>query len=363
MDHSNPNIMLRYVAQTSSQKRKVAEALNTVLEEGLFRGREDQPRGTCDGGLLRGSAPRNDGGEEGPREGRRAGGTCRNDSDVRGNGIPSERTESKDRDRDLNPEQDPNFPPEFKLLILGLRGGYGQKTLPHDEPILRVGLESRAGQNLEDSFALLLPETESGTIDLDALFEHRSRGPRGLVSSFDALSERAQRFGLAGNVVRELQLAIDRSRHEGLNLSPSDPNLWAENLQIAWILLPLNDWLEHPLVQRRLGEMQPNEQSATRETFHLAEERYRQRMNALMAARTDPVFDLGAHYAPPFHPLADWTWPINPVWYREDYPINWEVSENQDPDYYFHKFAFFEACRFVVESGLSRLLWMHRPDH
>jgi hypothetical protein len=32
MDHSSPNITLRYVEEVSDQKRKVADALNSVLE-------------------------------------------------------------------------------------------------------------------------------------------------------------------------------------------------------------------------------------------------------------------------------------------------------------------------------------------
>jgi hypothetical protein len=31
MDHSSPDVTLRYVAQTTAQKKKVADALNTVL--------------------------------------------------------------------------------------------------------------------------------------------------------------------------------------------------------------------------------------------------------------------------------------------------------------------------------------------
>jgi len=34
MDHSSPNVTLRYVAQTTSQKRKVANALNEILKQG-----------------------------------------------------------------------------------------------------------------------------------------------------------------------------------------------------------------------------------------------------------------------------------------------------------------------------------------
>lgn len=41
MDHSSPDITLRYVAETGSQKRKVAEALNGVLA-GAFE--ENQQR-------------------------------------------------------------------------------------------------------------------------------------------------------------------------------------------------------------------------------------------------------------------------------------------------------------------------------
>ena len=39
MDHSSPNVTLRYVAQTNAQKQKVADALNSVL---MRRPNEDE---------------------------------------------------------------------------------------------------------------------------------------------------------------------------------------------------------------------------------------------------------------------------------------------------------------------------------
>jgi len=37
MDHSNPNVTLRYVTPTNSEKKKVADALNTVVDHALDR--------------------------------------------------------------------------------------------------------------------------------------------------------------------------------------------------------------------------------------------------------------------------------------------------------------------------------------
>lgn len=33
MDHSSPNVTLRYVAHTNSEKQKVADALNSVVQQ------------------------------------------------------------------------------------------------------------------------------------------------------------------------------------------------------------------------------------------------------------------------------------------------------------------------------------------
>jgi hypothetical protein len=62
-----------------------------------------------------------------------------------------------ERDSDLEPSVDPNIPPVFKRLPFGLRGKYGQATLPANRPIPIVGLEAR---NLQMRAFVFLPLTD-----------------------------------------------------------------------------------------------------------------------------------------------------------------------------------------------------------
>lgn len=251
----------------------------------------------------------------------------------------------QDKDFDLDTTVDPNFPPIFKRLPLGIRGIYNQQTHPTGTPIPVVGLEIRASQSVTEGINYLpplAPDTED-LVDIEKLIQHSSKYPRGLLIDIDALVQRARGLGL------EEQVLIDL-----LNVAKKESYKWKSELILGETFLPLNDWLSHPLVTRKLNTLPKIEGQNLIRRYNEALQNYINRVNKLSSARTHPY----KSYQP------DWTEKLeefpdgyNRVYPRAQYPevLN-PLGLHSHPDLWFQIILFNEMLRFVAESDLENLL-------
>lgn len=252
----------------------------------------------------------------------------------------------RDREKDLEPDVDPNIPPVFKRLSMGLRGAYGQATLPPGRPIPMTGLEGR-GTNTQEENLSSLPQKIPGTpeVDLDRFLPHSVDGKRGVLSSIATLREKA------------IAMKIDPDLVDSLDSSIQPPINYPRDNARAYFFLPLNDWLAHPLVVRSLASMKKGVREHAVQKYQAALGRYVRRVNDLARARKEPRY----HYQPEWtDSLEEFPDGINRVYPRADFPeIAAPGRMNSRPDLWFQIILVNEQKRFTTESGLTDLMAVH----
>ncbi len=183
--------------------------------------------------------------------------------------VTSEGIYEKDRLRTEN-DMDPNFSDELKLLRYGLRGKYGQESLPTNQPVPKVGIEFRNDGTFVKTMRHV-SESEERFVD------SVPTGTRGIEDDPAQLRILAQHYGID---TRLIGLAYE-SLHSGN--SHIKQSQWRPSTIIATLLLPLTAWESHPLYQRGLKQLSREQSSKMEKSFATARARYKQNINRLVS--------------------------------------------------------------------------------
>jgi len=203
----------------------------------------------------------------------------------------------KDRNVDLKPRVEPNFPFVFKCLPLALRSLGLKRYENPSTPLPLFRLEARTvGNTIRENFAAL-PPTVPGTSYLDTAallqYDHEysaahSKGATvgcGLMSGKALILRRLNQLGLSEDVYAFVERAIERKDgvYEFMNRDPQIFQMKSNEL-IALMLLPVNDWLNHPRVVRHLDSLSEERREAAVLKFNEALDRYKRRMSMVVNA-------------------------------------------------------------------------------
>lgn len=251
------------------------------------------------------------------------------------------------RQEDLDATVDPNVPPALKRLVIGLRG-IGQQTLPEEFPLTVMDLEWRNRPTLNENLnSLPLKVKGKPEVDLRKLLRHESDGVRGLVSDPDLLRQNARDLSVLGDLVGELESAF----------SEHDSHLqWLPDQVRAVFLIPLNQWLAHPLVQYNLSLLPEADRRKAVARYEKAVKRYVERMNEALLARRNPRHRYQPDTIDPLEPYSDG---VNRLYSRSDYPNATQWGDYvMPPDLWFKAFVLGESYRFLVEANLPDLMRM-----
>lgn len=240
----------------------------------------------------------------------------------------------------------------YKRLFFGLRWKYGP-PVPAGLPASIIGIEARNMPSIIANMAALPPDAADGeSADMAALvLKHDSSGARGLVCSSALLQQLAIQSGVDPRIVEDIDRAFQA-------LPPSlNPNRGCGLEQArALFLIPLNDWLNHPLVMHNMSKISQPEREAFQRRYAEATRNYARRINALEQARQNQWLEYQPEWDEPLDPFPDG---INRVFSRKTYPVLSRPGETvADPNFLFATIVVIEAARFVSESGISEMMEM-----
>lgn len=237
------------------------------------------------------------------------------------------------RSADLDLTVDPNFPPIFKRHLFGLRGIYGQTTVPEGEPVPFVGIEPR-----NDT---IVANMESVPSQPALLLRHSSKEKRGLTGD-----KRTLKSILSENKIDPLVIDIA----ESLLFDPedADPPAWSRPQVLAVAFLPLNDWLSNPRIRENLDHMTEPERDASLTRYHHALANYIRRLKQLTNARLNS----STRYQPEWiTPLPNGLDGANCVFARSFKPH----PDDSQANLTFVRILLTEAVRFIAEANLENL--------
>jgi hypothetical protein len=246
----------------------------------------------------------------------------------------------------LDPSVDPNFPPDFKRLSMGLRGAYGQTTVPEGSPVPISGLEARNDPTLERNVRSL-PAKISGKpeVDMPALIAHATPGERGFIADKEGLRARAVELGVDPDIIDDASSVIARQPYSA----------GVDHVRGVYFL-PLTDWLNHPLVQRNLNVLASAGRGQALKRYNDALERYKRRLSDIAKARKNPYYQYRPDVTDNWRQFNDG---INRIYPREWYPEFVRPGESSsEPNLWFERLLIAESYRFIAESGIADLLAM-----
>lgn len=175
---------------------------------------------------------------------------------------------------------------DYKLHNIGLRFIYGGTPPQPNIPLTKPGLEIRSGQHLKDSLQRLPePLNDEGPL-LDAFLSHgESVGKRGITSEHETLQKNANKIGLPEETFAVFDEAIS-TVHEYYSEKYQylRDNLISLNEIRAALFSALNDWIEHPIVQKKLQNMPPAQRKIATKKYERAQKNYKERITDLILA-------------------------------------------------------------------------------
>lgn len=183
--------------------------------------------------------------------------------------------------RNLNPQIDPSFPPEFKFLPVGLRGKYSPPPKDEHAAVSVVGLEARNTGTIANADKIL-PSDVDGKADLGELLQHGAAGPRGLISDPQLLRDRVQKLGISPDL-------FDRVETQISELAANPVFHWSREQMRAIVWLPLNTWESHPLRVSNLHVLPASKARELDRMLQMARARYSQRLASIRLANAGPV--------------------------------------------------------------------------
>lgn len=180
--------------------------------------------------------------------------------------------------------KDRNFPSVLKWLPVGLRSlPSSPVVLPGGHPVSQVAIEGRV-YTLRENLAMM-PKTLPGSdaVDPDALFEHDSAAPRGLLTLHGegGLKTRLLEMQPGGRVAAKIEQLFAAAEVAATQVWKRNTyHAWRADCTIGLAFAPMMDWLHHPLAQRQLVRLGSAAAGKARQRYQRAFGQYLTRLEA-----------------------------------------------------------------------------------